>query len=241
MGTWHLTDQFLFFTDRDTLLPLLLFSLLWNTAAPSQCFPGEGVFTSAQLYQRRAVMCWWEAGGFSTVFPLQGTPRVHGRTAEDCAGASTIACPSASAQMLLQENMEDPAGGGLYGVPGAFSQRVILGRLRSGWAAGLRYRAAWCRSSGRSTESHSTRENEQEGNRQQEVPVQRLVLEPSAAVMGAGLWLSEQHFGSGITASQPCCAHPENCARPLTSQEPRSLDHNLSGPNRTILSRTSQN
>lgn len=165
MGTWHLTDQFLFFTDRDTLLPLLLFSLLWNTAAPSQCFPGQGVFTSAQLYQRRAVICWWEAGGFSTVFPLQGTPRVHGRTAEDCAGASTIACPSASAQMLLQENMEDPAGGGLYGVPGAFSQRVILGRLRSGWAAGLRYRAAWCRSSGR--RQHITQHQGEWAGRQQ--------------------------------------------------------------------------
>lgn len=122
MGTWHLTVQFLFFTDRDTLLPLLLFSLLWNTAAPSQCFPGQGVFTSVQLYQRRAVIHWWGADGFSTAFLLQGTPRVHRRTAKDCARASTIACPLAPAQMLLQENMGGPAGVGLNGVPGASSQ-----------------------------------------------------------------------------------------------------------------------
>lgn len=122
MRTWHLTVQFLFFTDRDTLLPLLLFSLLWNTAALSPCFPGQGVFTSVQLCQRRAVTHWWGADGFSTALPLQGTPSAHRRTPEDCAGASMIECPLAPAQMLVQENMEGPAGVGLYGVPGASSQ-----------------------------------------------------------------------------------------------------------------------
>lgn len=121
----------------------------------------SGVFTSVQLCQRRAVTHWWGADGFSAAFPLQGTPSAHRRTPEDCAGASTIECPLAPAQMLVQENTEGPAGVGLYGVPGASSQ----GDIGEAEVQGSGTELPGAEAMGEGSTPLSTREDEQEGNR----------------------------------------------------------------------------
>lgn len=159
MGTWQITDQFLFFTDRDTLLPVLQFSLLWNTAALSQCVPGQGVFTSVQLYQRRPVICWWGAAGFS--IPITGDIKGPQKSCWRLCWSQYDSMPLSTSPDAVPREHGGPAGVGLYGMPEASSQSDT-GEVE---VQSSDTELPGTESMGEASTPHSTREDEQEGTR----------------------------------------------------------------------------